>query len=393
MQANTGNSLPNPDAASSAHSSRCAKYIQERIRAAGGSISFGEYMHHALYAPGLGYYAAGATKFGEHGDFITAPEVSPLFGRIVARQCAEVLTQTGTSTVLEIGAGSGRLAVDVLTKLAAIEALPSEYLILEVSADLQDRQRALINEELPEIASRVRWLKDLPASCRGVILVNEVLDAMPVERFVRRDDILEQHVRVKDGDFALIEKAASVGVREAVVTMEKDIGRRLPHGYVSEISLAVPPWIEQLCRGLEHGCVFLFDYGLDRASYYAPDRSDGWLRCHFRHHAHGDALRLPGIQDITTWVDFTAAATAADATHAEVAGFTDQAHFLIDGGLHEELLSMASSASDAQVELSAQAKMLTLPGHMGEHFKCMALSRGLSVPPTAFQNHDRTHTL
>lgn len=393
MQANTHNSLPQPDTASSTHSRRCAKFIQDRIRAAGGSVSFGEYMHHALYAPGLGYYAAGATKFGVQGDFVTAPEVSPLFGRIVARQCAEVLTQTQTSTVLEIGAGSGRLAVDVLTKLAAIDTLPSEYLILEASADLQQRQRALIETEIPEIASRVSWLKNRPANFSGVILANEVLDAMPVERFVRRDNILQQHVRVEHDEFVLIEKGASRVVCEAVVAMEKELGRQLPQDYVSEISLAVPTWIDELCRCLDQGCMFLFDYGLSRASYYAPDRSGGWLRCHFRHHAHSDALALPGIQDITTWVDFTAVATSAVATGAEVAGYTDQAHFLIGGGLDDELLRMASLAIDAQVELSAQAKMLTLPGTMGERFKCMALSRGLRAPLTAFQNYDRTHTL
>jgi len=386
--------LPSPDPASAAHSERVAAYIHEQIAVSGGNISFAEFMHHALYAPGLGYYAAGSTKFGESGDFITAPEVSGVFGAVVARQVAEVLRQTGDGNILEYGAGSGKLAADVLATLQQLNALPSTYRILEVSPDLRERQEACLRDCVPELVSRVSWLDSPPGSMRGVVLANEVLDALPVERFVRRDSGVMQHrVAAADDGFEYVEVAAPERLASAVEAIEANVGERFPDGFVSEVCLAVPGWIEDMSEALQEGVAFLFDYGISQREYYATERSDGWLRCHFRHHAHNDALVLPGIQDLTAWVDFTAVAGAGIAAGFDVAGFSAQAQFLMAGGLEAEMQGFAALSLAQQLELSQQVKTLTLPGEMGEHFKCMALSKGTIVTPSGFGMADRVHTL
>jgi len=379
---------------SAAHSERVAAFIRERIAAAGGRISFAEFMQHALYAPGLGYYAAGSTKFGEAGDFITAPEVSSVFGGVVARQCAEVLKQTDGGEVLEYGAGSGKLAADVLTALHRLDALPSAYNILEVSADLRQRQEVHLRECVPDLMERVRWLQAPPAASRGVILANEVLDALPVERFVRRDTgVMQQCVAQQLGGFEFTETAAPARLASAVAAIEDEVGAQFPDGFVSEICLAVPDWIAGLSAALDEGVVLLFDYGVSRREYYAAERSDGWLRCHFRHHAHNNPLVLPGIQDLTTWVDFTAVAEAGVAAGFDIAGYSAQAQFLLAGGLDAEMQGFAELALEEQLQLSRQVKTLTLPGEMGEHFKCMALQKGAIATPSGFSLADRTHVL
>ena len=383
---------PGPDAAS--HSGRVARFIAGCIDAAGGSIGFGEFMQHALYAPGLGYYAAGSTKFGEDGDFVTAPEVSPLFGRVIAGQCAQALAAMGGGVILEIGAGSGRMAVDVLAALDALDALPDRYEILEVSADLEARQRERIEAALPHLAARVTWVSGFPAIERGVVLANEVLDALPVERFVRRTDGVRQVRVVAAGEgFGVIEAPAPQRLAAAVATIERDLGAPLPEGYASEVSLGLPDWIGALGGALGTGVAFLFDYGVSRREYYAPSRGDGWLRCHFRHRAHNDPLINPGIQDITAWVDFTAVAEAAVAAGLEIGGYAAQAQFLLGAGLTEEVAALGALPAAARIALSQQVKTLTLPGEMGEHFKCMALQRGMPASPSAFMSGDRTHTL
>ncbi|MBT8422525.1 MAG: SAM-dependent methyltransferase [Gammaproteobacteria bacterium] len=386
-------SLPHPDAASAAHSEQCAAYIRARIAHAGGSISFAEFMQHALYAPGLGYYAAGATKFGSAGDFVTAPEVSPVFGAVVARQCAQVLQAIGGGSILEIGAGSGRLAVDLLTTLDEMGVMPEHYDILEVSADLRQRQETLLKKEVGDIADRVRWLDALPQNYTGVIVANEVLDALPVERFVKRTVLQQQHVQATTDGFCIVEKDAPEHTAGRVAAIEADIGHAFATGYVSEVSLGLSDWVTSLVDSLEKGAALLFDYGLSRREYYAKDRSDGWLRCHFRHHAHNDPLILTGIQDLTAWVDFTSVAEAAVAADAEILGYVSQAHFLLNGGLAEELEKMTTLSQQQQTELSAAVKLLTLPGEMGEHFKCFGFSKGACPTPAAFDTADRTHTL
>ena len=384
MQHDYAFSLPQPDAVSAAQSERCADYVRARIRDAGGSISFAEFMHYVLYAPGLGYYSAGSRKFGEDGDFITAPEVSPLFGRAVARQCAGVLQSVPDATLLEFGAGSGRLALEVLRTLEERDALPAEYRIMEVSADLRDRQQRLLSTEIPELVDRITWLDRMPETHRGVIIANEVLDALPVERFMRRSSGVFQ-LRVAD-------EAGEV-LATAVESIERDIGKRLPDMYVSEVSLASPAWLRDVAQMLEHGMILLFDYGVSRREYYAPDRNEGWLRCHFRHRAHSDPLILTGIQDLTAWVDFTAIAEAAVSSGLDVLGYVSQSQFLLAGGMEADLQDFAGMPLESQLQTAAQIKVLTLPGEMGENIKCIGLARGNIPGPAAFASADRTHTL
>jgi SAM-dependent MidA family methyltransferase len=394
MQQDLPPSLPTPDADSAAHSERTAACIRDHIVAAGGSISFAEFMHHALYAPGLGYYTAGTTKFGEEGDFITAPEVSAVFGRVLARQCAEVLDHFESGSILEYGAGSGKLAVDMLEALAELGALPSSYLILEVSPDLREREQVFIHERIPELADRVAWIDSVPDSHRGVIVANEVLDSMPVERFVRRDEgVMQLRVAAKNGAFEFVEVPAPENLSLAVASIERYLGDRLPDGYASEVCLAIPPWIGGMAASLREGVAFLFDYGVSRREYYARERDTGWLRCHFRHRAHNNPLILPGIQDLTAWVDFTSVARAAAAQGFDVAGYAPQAQFLMGGGLEAEMRDFEKLDTAEQLALSQEVKKLTLPGEMGERFKCIALRKGSIETPSAFSLADRTHTL
>ena len=394
MQHDEETALPSPDAESAHHSERVAAYIRSQITAAGGSISFAEFMQHALYAPGLGYYTAGAAKFGAEGDFITAPEVSVVFGRVLARQCAEILAATDGGSVLEFGAGSGKLAVDVLSALQDLDALPAHYDIVEVSADLTQRQQALLRERLPQVVSRVRWLTELPERHVGVMIANEVLDALPVERFLRTETGVRQlRVTVDDGQFRMQDSDAPDHVRAAVANVEADLGERLPPGFVSEVSPALAAWLKDIAAALHRGAIFLMDYGVSRREYYATERDGGWLRCHFRHRVHNDPLQLVGIQDVTSWVDYTGVADAAVDCGLEILGYAPQAQFLLGGGLDRELREFASLPTKTQIELSGQVKILTLPDEMGENFKCMALRRGAVPVPSAFRHADRAHTL
>ena len=337
---------------------------------------------------------AGSSKFGAEGDFVTAPEVSPIFGRVLARQCAEVLSQVRGGSILEYGAGSGKLARDILQALERLDALPERYEILEVSGDLQQRQAALLRAELPGLISRVSWIHAPPESHTGVIIANEVLDALPVERFIRTATGVEQvHVVAEGEAFGITRMPAPQNLSKAVLAIEDELGEGLPAGYVSEISLGLPGWVSTLAGSLKRGLVFLFDYGVTRREYYAHERSGGWLRCHFRHHVHDDPLILPGIQDLTAWVDFNAVAEAAVSTGLEIAGYSAQAQFLLGGGLDVEMREFASWPLKMQLELSGQVKTLTLPAEMGEHFKCMALRCGEISTPSAFNLADRTRTL
>jgi len=390
----SGLELPQPDEASAAHSCRVAEHICQCIEEAGGSISFAEFMQHALYAPGLGYYVSGTTKFGVDGDFVTAPEVSPLFGQVLARQTAAVLEQMDDGQIFELGAGSGVLAATILKKLSMLNSLPERYYVLEVSADLKQRQQEYLSSAVPDLAARVEWLSELPVEFSGVIVANEVADALPVERFTKIGGQLRQiRVVAENGQFHWQQNDVPDLLGDAIDNLEKKIDRPFPDHYQSEICLALRPWTNDLVNCLREGLIFLFDYGVTNLEYYAPDRYEGWLRCHFRHHAHNNPLILPGIQDLTAWVDFSALADAAVDSGAAIAGFVSQAHFLINGGLPEELAGFTSLPVEEQLELSRQTKLLTLPGEMGEHFKCMALCRGDITPPAAFRESDRTHML
>jgi SAM-dependent MidA family methyltransferase len=384
--------LPLLNADELAHSQRVAEHIRAFMQQHGGVIGFDAWMRLALYAPGLGYYSAGATKLGSNGDFVTAPEISSLFSRCLARQCADVLRVTG-GEILELGAGSGRMAVDVLTELAAIESLPERYSILEVSADLVDRQRARIAELPRELAARVQWLDRWPERVmRGVVLANEVLDAMPVERFVLRSrpegiDVRALGVSLNGDGFEWRETSPTPELMHAVADIVEALPMPLPDGYVSEVCLAFQPWMASLAAQLEAGVALLVDYGLPRAHLYHPDRATGTLRCHFRHRAHSDPFINVGLQDITAWVDFTRVAEAADSAGLEVLGFASQAAFLIGAGI-ESLLStemqLAADDTRQQAKLAGEARRLLLPGEMGEIFKVIALGRGYEAPLTGF---------
>jgi SAM-dependent MidA family methyltransferase len=351
-------------------------------------------MHYALYAPGLGYYSAGTRKFGAGGDFITAPEISGLFARVLARQCVEVMRLVDDGSILEFGAGTGRLAVDILAALERLGTQPREYRILEVSADLRERQARLLQEALPDLADSVVWIDRMPESHRGVIIANEVLDALPVERFVKKGgQVLQLRVADEDGEFVFVDELAPDMLAVAVESIETLRGSALPDLYASEVSLAAPGFIADLAGTLRHGVAFLFDYGVGRREYYARDRGEGWLRCHFRHRVHSNPLILAGIQDLTAWVDFTAVAESAVANGLDVAGYVSQAQFLINSGLDQELAGMAEMPLESQLEISREVKLLTLPGEMGENVKCIGLTRGDMPPLAAFNSADRTHTL
>ncbi|HET9863071.1 MAG TPA: SAM-dependent methyltransferase [Steroidobacteraceae bacterium] len=388
--------LPPLDAAERAHSERVAAHIREFITAHGGAIGFDAYMRLALYSPGLGYYSAGAAKLGGAGDFVTAPEVSSLFSRCLARQTAEVLETTG-GDVLELGAGLGTMAADLLTELAALGRLPGRYRILEVSADLAERQRARIAQLPPQLAARVEWLDRWPArAMRGVVLANEVLDAMPVARFRLRGEPGAQRVRalavsVAQDGFAWRELDPAPELEQAVRTLLDQLPAPLPDGYVSEVCLSFQPWIASLAGQLEHGVALLMDYGLPRGHLYHPQRHDGTLRCHFRHRAHDDPFINVGLQDITAWVDFTRVAEAADGAGLEVLGFVTQAAFLIGAGM-EALLTTEMGRADAdparRTRLAGEARRLMMPGEMGEIFKVIALGRGYDRPLSGFALQD-----
>ena len=356
------------------------------MKAHGGVIGFDAWMRLALYAPGLGYYSAGATKLGGAGDFVTAPEMSDLFSRCLARQAADVLRQTG-GDVLELGAGSGRMAADVLTELGSLEALPEHYFILEVSADLAERQRARLAQLPRELSRRVQWLDRWPdRAMRGVVLANEVLDAMPVERFVLRGEPGSQEIRslgvaLEEEGFAWQERQASPELEHAVRGFLDLLPQALPDGYVSEVCLAFQPWMAGLAAQLDQGVALLIDYGLPRAQLYHPERCQGTLRCHFRHRAHDDPFVNVGLQDITAWVDFTRVAEAADSAGLEILGFTHQAAFLIGAGMDSLLSTEMQLASDdprRQAMLAGEARRLLLPGEMGEIFKVIALGKRFS---------------
>lgn len=383
--------LPPPSADEAAHSARLAEHIRTEITAGGGAVTFARYMELALYAPGLGYYSAGARKFGAEGDFVTAPELSPLFSRCVARHCAGLLAGMGGGDILEFGAGSGAMATDILLELERIQALPPRYTILEVSADLRERQRETLAARAPHLLERVQWLAALPEHFIGVVLGNEVLDAMPVHRFRWRDgQVHELGVSWNGAGFAWCELPTCTP-RLAARVQELAAAHAWPEGYESEVNLAAEDWLRSLAGVLERGVAVLFDYGFPRHEYYHPQRSGGTLMCHYRHRSHPDPLLLPGLQDITTHVDFSAMAAAALDAGLDVPGFANQANYLIGSGL----LELAQDAQDVrqQLEVAAQLKRLMMPGEMGELFKVLALGRGVADAGAGFALRDERYRL
>jgi SAM-dependent MidA family methyltransferase len=386
--------LPALTADEAAHGARLEARIRDEIAAAGGWIGFARYMQLALYEPGLGYYSAGARKFGAAGDFITAPEVAPVFSRCVAAQCAEVLQALGGGDVLELGAGSGVMAAEMLAELERRGTLPRRYLILDVSADLRERQHATLAAAVPHLLSRVEWLERLPEALDGVVVANELLDAMPVERFVvRGDQVRSLGVRAQPDRLQASEADAPAALADAVRAIGCDTGVAWPEAYTSEVNLGLAGWLQSVAAAVARGVLLFVDYGLPRREYYAAERRDGTLLCHFRHRFHDDPFARPGLQDITAWVDFTAVADAGCAAGLQLAGYTTQAHFLIGCGIGEFLADVSDLDVVSRVNLSRQAMVLTLPGEMGERFKAIALAKGYDAPLRGFAVRDLRHTL
>jgi SAM-dependent MidA family methyltransferase len=382
------------DADAARHSELMRAYLAEQIAAAGGWMSFERFMDLALYAPGLGYYSVGTEKLGPGGDFTTAPEVSSLFGRCVARQCAEVLRSFAAPSILEIGAGSGRLAADVLARLEDLEQLPHNYWILEVSADLRERQRAILEERLPHLVARVRWLDQPPQQAfDGVVLANEVLDALPVVRFRWHSQGVEElGVSVDGAQFVWAARPASAGVSQQCRRLYEASGG-WDEGYISEYCPRMHGFTQAVTHALRAGAVLWFDYGLPRAHYYLPERHEGTLVCHYRHRATSDPFSHVGLQDITAWVDFTSLAQGSREAGFELAGFTTQAHFLAATGIDEEMRLAAGVDENLFARLARQARQLMLPGEMGERFKAMAWQRGIETTLSGFALLDLRHTL
>ncbi|MGH8616547.1 MAG: class I SAM-dependent methyltransferase [Burkholderiales bacterium] len=382
--------LPAPGADALAHSARLQALIRDEIHAAGGSLPFSRYMALALYAPGLGYYMAGSRKLGADGDFVTAPELSPLFGQALAQQAAEVLAMPGCDAVLEIGAGSGALAAALLEELERLGRLPAQYLILELSPDLRARSRDTLAARVPHLIGRVAWLNQLPPRFSGFIIGNEVLDAMPCALVFARDgEILETHVRATAaGGFETVDCAPEPAVLAAAAALALP-----PQGYRSELQLEAQAFLRTLGGVLERGVALFLDYGFPQREYYHPQRNEGTLMCHYRHRAHADPFLHVGLQDITTHVDFTAMATAARAGGLQLAGYASQAQFLINCGITDVLARTDAADVRAYAPLAAGVQKLLAPSEMGELFKAVAFTRGWDAPLAGFAQGDRSRTL
>ena len=377
------------------HSQKLSKHIQKMIAARGGTIGFDEYMQIALYQPGMGYYAAGLSKFGAAGDFVTAPEMGDLFGRCIANQIQEIFLPLARPSLLEFGAGSGALAATLLNELAQLDALPSEYLILEVSSELRARQQETLSQRVPELAKRVIWLKRLPEQFEGVVLANEVLDAMPVKLFEQ-----DQSGEIRELSVALESKSGSTNkfdwepriANEQIIRSVQALNLSFAgQVYRSELHLQANAWVRSLADLISHGVVLLMDYGFPQAEYYHPDRTMGTLMCHYRHHVNDDPFYLPGLQDITAHVDFTAITNSAKVAGFEPLGYATQAAFLLSLGLLDKL--PCDLSVEAQLTISQEVKKLTMPHEMGELFKVLALGKNYTAPLRGFSQQNNLFRL
>ena len=384
---------PHPDAV--ALNQRLTTKIKQAINEAGGAIPFVDFMNKALYTPGLGYYSAGFYKFGAEGDFITAPEISPLFSQCLAKQCSQVLAHFDDGIILEFGAGSGIMAANILKELERLNCLPTHYFILEISADLKWQQQKTIRTQVPHLLDRIQWLDSLPREpLQGVILANEVLDAMPVHRFrLDEQDVSELYVSLatfnnSPSETSFVWQFLSThdeSLRMAVEALRPS----LPIGYVSEMNLTLSAWIQSVANVLATGMVLLIDYGFPSHEYYHSQRDQGTLMCHYRHHVHDNPLILLGLQDITAHVDFTAVAEAALTAGLQVSGYTNQANFLLACGLPDLLSMLNPDETETYLRQTQQAKALILPSEMGELFKAIALTRNLNMPLLGFVQDER----
>jgi len=379
----TSRNLPAPDEAALAISRELTELVESRIREAGGWLPFDEYMRQVLYMPGFGYYSAGSAKIGVRGDFVTAPELGPFLARAIAAFARPMLETLDAPQILEIGAGTGRLAVQLIDELEKRGPVGIDYRILETSADLRARQ----TEALSGHGERVAWLDRLPENgFEGLILANEVVDALPVKRFLKRNGkVLPLGVAIGESGLESMTGPEDPTLAAAVLQLEAALGSALSEPYESEICAVLPGWLRALAQSIERGAILLIDYGLVRREYYHPDRTTGTLVCHYRHRVHDDPFLYPGLSDLTAWVDFSACATAALAAGLAVGGFTTQANFVLAA------LDSATGGDldDSSPQALSALKTLVLPGEMGERFKVMLLSQnipGLSLPGRDLRN-------
>lgn len=389
--------LPPLSADEQHHSNQLHERIREEIESVSNWIPFDRFMELALYAPGLGYYSAGAHKLGTGGDFTTAPEISPLFSHCVANQCAQVLQSVKGGSILELGAGSGTMAAEALSHLESLQTLPDRYYILEVSADLQQRQVVLLANTVPHLLERVEWLSALPTDFCGVVIANEVIDALPVKRFTMLNGMLhELGVSAKDDLFFWLPQPVDTNFSRAINHITTEIGTAFADGYTSEINTLLHSWLKSLSDCVSRGALLFMDYGFSRKQYYCADRTRGTLNCFFKHHQHDDPLVNIGVQDITAWVDFTALAEAGLDAGLELCGYSTQAHFLIGAGI-ESVLRNAMSRNDLtdtqRWQLSQQVQQLMLPSGMGETFKAMAFKKNCDMELSGFAFRDLRESL
>jgi SAM-dependent MidA family methyltransferase len=381
--------LPEPNIEAQEHSRRLSELILAEIDREGGSIGFDRYMEIVLYQPGQGYYSAGKDKFGRYGDFVTAPQVSSLFSQCLARQCEAILQHISGGSILELGAGTGVMAADVLEALEGLGRIPERYYILELSAELRQRQDETLKGRVPHLYPRVTWLDTLPQTrFRGVVLGNEVLDAMPALCFrLKKGVVFERRVTFSaKGHFIWTEQTAGPTLKTTVEHIMEQLPEALPADYCSEVNLRLRPWVKAMGAILEQAVMILIDYGYPRHDYYHPQRYQGTLLCHYRHLAHDDPFFYPGLQDISTNVDFTAVAEAADDAEMCLLGYTSQAQFLLSNGLDKVFCDVDDQR--LQLEYSQQIKRLTMPSEMGERFQVIALGKAFDKPLQGFGLRD-----
>ena len=390
--------LPSPSPEAISHSNQLKNILHAAIEQEGGALPFARYMELALYYPGLGYYSAGARKFGEEGDFITAPELGGGFAYTLANAGASILAQLDAEAVwFEVGAGTGALAEKVLLRLQALEQLPAQYWILEPSADLRERQQQRLQAALaPEIFVRCVWLDGPPEEpWQGVLIANEVIDALPTTRFIIEEgEVFEEYVAVDDEQkFRRVMRPADSLVAGSVRHVERNLGRLFFDGYCSEILPQLPYWIQAIAGTIQRGAMLFIDYGYARDEYYLPERDDGTLLCHYRHRAHDDYFMWPGLQDITASVDFTALAEAGVGAGFDMAGYCSQASFLLSNGLPDYIASFEYETNEiARYRENQNIKKLVMPGEMGERFQFMGFSRDVDIS-ASFAQGDLSYRL
>lgn len=384
--------LPEPDSELIAQSRQLQQLIAREIQQHDGWIGFDHFMDLALYAPDLGYYRSALEKFGEQGDFVTAPLLGDLFGRCIARQCAQVIVSMENASLYEFGAGDGSLAVAVITELDKLGALPDCYYIMETSAELKQRQRSSLEDLNPELKSRVKWMDQLPDAINGVVVGNELLDAMPCKRFE-----VDAHGKIHELGVCNFDARFGWGMSSHLMSNIDWLRKKnLGSGYQSELPMQAAAWVSTVGEKIDQGIMLLIDYGFPRQEFYHPDRNQGTLMCHYRHYAHTDPFFWPGLQDITTHIDFTAIAEAGAVSGLRMLGFCDQANFLLSCGL-TDILADSQTGSDPVtkeiLKLNVEVKKLTMPHEMGELFKVIAMGKEFQENLVGFQTRNQVRRL